>query len=300
MKIIFWGTPEFSIPSLDKIYSSSHEVLAVVTSTDKEQGRGMKLQQSAVKTYALDRDIPVLQPDNFHSADFLTDLNSFGADIFVIVAFKILPESIFNFPPKGSFNLHGSLLPKYRGAAPIQWALINGDKETGVTTFKLEAKVDTGNVYIKKSIKILFYDNFGTLHDKMSVLGSEAVIETLEIIEEDNFTLSSQDNTLATSAPKITKDFCKINWSNSAESFYNLIRGLSPFPGAFFHHKDNLIKIYSAIPANEHNLASGAIKQFGSQLFIGCGGGTLEILELQREGKKKMSINEFLRGYSFH
>ncbi len=299
MQIIFWGTPDFAVPSLAKIYDSGHEIAAVVTVPDKEQGRGLKVSCSPVKQYALERDIPVLQPEDFKSERFIAELRSYAPDIFVVVAFKILPREIFNLPPKGSFNLHGSLLPKYRGAAPIQWALIKGEKETGVTTFKIEERVDTGNVYLQKTLPIEPEDNFGTLHDKMSLLGSLAVEETLDIIESDGLELQHQDHSLACPAPKITKEICQINWNNRAEDIHNLIRGLSPFPGAFFLHNNNVIKVYSSSVDFSIDLATGSFHQTKTDLFVGTALGTLRIRELQREGKRKMSTEEFLRGYSF-
>ena len=299
MKIIFWGTPDFAVPSLEKIFTSDHEVIAVVTVPDKEQGRGLKVAYSPVKQFALERDIPVLQPENFKSEEFLSELKCYSADIFVVVAFKILPREVFNLPPMGSFNLHGSLLPKYRGAAPIQWALIKGETETGVTTFKIEDRIDTGNMYLQKKLVIDPTDNFGTLHDKMSLLGSIAVEETLNIIEKNGVTLLQQDHSLACPAPKITKEICQISWNNTAVDIHNLIRGLSPFPGAFFLHKDNVFKVYASAVDTETILDPGIFRQTKTELLVGCGAGTLRILELQREGKRKMTTEEFLRGYAF-
>lgn len=298
MNIVFMGTPEFAVPSLEKILQSRHKILAVVTGLDKERGRGQKLSFTPVKETALKNNLPVLQPDKLKDEAFIEELKNINADLFVIVAFRILPKEIFNMPKFGSFNLHTSLLPKYRGAAPMQWALIKGEHETGVTTFKLDEKVDTGNIYLQEKIKLSDEDTLGTLHDRLAELGAEAVVKTIDMIESGNYTLLPQDNSLATPAPKITKETGLINWNNSAEEIKNLIRGLSPFPGAYFHHNGKLIKIYKAKVSGK-NLKAGEFYQTKEELLIGCGKDSLSIMELQQEGKKRMKIDEFLRGYSF-
>jgi methionyl-tRNA formyltransferase len=216
----------------------------------------------------------------------------------VVVAFRILPREVFSIPPKGAFNLHASLLPKYRGAAPIQWAIIKGEKVTGVTTFALEDKVDTGNIFIQKEITVSDNDNFGTVHDKLSLLGADVVMETINIINKSNFTLKNQDDSLASPAPKITKELGLIDWNKSAFEINNLIRGLSPYPGAYFHFKNKQIKIYSASINEELFLEPGQIKTENEKLVIGCGQKSINILELQLEGKKKLHAPEFLRGFS--
>ena len=298
MKIIFMGTPDFALPSLKRLFDSRHSIAAVVTTPDKERGRGQKVTFTPVKEFALVNNIPVLQPEKLKDENFITSLKGFNADLFVIVAFRILPREVFTIPPKGSFNLHGSLLPKFRGAAPIQWALIKGENETGLTTFALAEKVDTGNIYYQEKIEVKDDDNFGTLHDKMSELGAEVVLKTVEMIESGNFTLMEQDSSKASPAPKITKEIQEISWNRPAKEIYNLIRGLSPHPGAFFHHNEKLIKVYAS-KLSDVKLNSGEIKQTKTELFIGCGEGTLQILELQQEGKKRMHTEEFLRGYIF-
>ncbi len=300
MKIIFMGTPDFAIPSLQKILESKHELRAVVTAPDKERGRGQKVSYTPVKEFAIKNNIPVLQPDNLRNEDFISQLKTFNADIFVIVAFKILPREIFTIPPKGSFNLHASLLPKYRGAAPIQWALIRGEKKTGVTTFALEDKVDTGNIYIQEKIEIDEEDNFGSLHDKLSILGANVVIRTLDLIETGNFEFKLQDNSLATSAAKITKNICKIDWQNPAQEIHNLIRGLSPMPGAYFSYENKIIKVYKSKIMTGENMMPGKIVSTKNRLVIGCGKDTLSIEELQLEGKKKLTVDAFLRGFKFN
>ncbi len=298
MKIIFFGTPDFALLPLKKIYNSKHQVIAVVTAPDKERGRGRRISFTPVKTFALEHNLPLLQPENLNESDFINKLKSFSADLFVIVAFRILPEAVFTMPPKGSFNLHASLLPLYRGAAPIQWALINGEKQTGVTTFFLEKKVDTGNIIYQKKVNISDEDNFGTLHDKLSIIGAEAVLKTIDIIEKDNITLLKQDELKISFAPKITKDICRINWNKSADEINNLIRGLSPYPGAFFEYKGKNYKLFKALPDLSKQDTAGNIVQSKNELKIGCGKGILSILEIQPEGRKRMKINEFLRGNS--
>lgn len=298
MKIIFMGTPDFAVPSLKALVESKHPVIAVVTGADKERGRGQKLTYTAVKEFAVKNDIPVLQPEKLKDEDFINQLKELNADLYVVVAFRILPVEVFTVPPKGTFNLHGSLLPKYRGAAPIQWALINRDKETGVTTFMLEQKVDTGNMIIQKKIPITEEDDFGSLHDKLSLVGAEVVSKTVALIDEGNLKLQKQDDSLASPAPKITKEMTEINWNKSAGEIHNLIRGLSPYPGAFFKFGDKIIKIYKSKISTDYS-SPGEFKQTKNLLIIGCGKDSLEVLELQQEGKKRLKIEEFLRGFSF-
>ncbi len=293
------GTPDFAIPSLKVLIESKHSVSAVVTGMDKERGRGQKYTYTPVKEFALKYNIPVIQPEKLKDPNFIIQLKNLNADLYVVVAFRILPREVFTLPSKGSFNLHGSLLPKYRGAAPIQWALINGEKETGVTTFMLEDKVDTGNTILQEKISIDDRDDFGILHDKLSILGSEVVLKTVNLISEGKVELKKQNDLLSSPAPKITKELTEINWEKSAEEIHNLIRGLSPFPGAFFKFKNKVIKIYKTniIQAREFN--PGKIKQTKKSLIIECGKNSLDVLELQQEGKKRLKIEEFLRGFSF-
>ncbi|MFA6026741.1 MAG: methionyl-tRNA formyltransferase, partial [Ignavibacteriaceae bacterium] len=256
-----------------------------------------------VKEFALEHSIKVLQPEAFNDATFIEQLKKLEADLFVVVAFRILPKEIFSMPGYGSFNLHGSLLPKFRGAAPIQWALIKGEKKTGVTTFALSEKVDTGNVYLKKEIPIEDEDDFGSLHDKLSLLGSQAVSETIEMIESQSShrrnQLFPQDNSAATPAPKITKEICEIDWKKDAVELHNLVRGLSPFPTAFFVHQQKIFKVYKT-KVVERNLAPGEIQETPAELIFGCGNNSLSILEIQQEGKKRLKIEEFLRGHRFN
>ena len=292
------GTPDFAVPSLKILTESSHSVIAVVTGADKERGRGQKLTYTPVKEFALQNNIPVLQPEKLKDENFINQLKELNADLYVIVAFRILPVEVFTIPPKGTFNLHGSLLPKYRGAAPIQRALINGDKETGVTTFMLEQKVDTGNMIMQEKIAIEEEDDFGSLHDKLSLLGAGVVSRTSALIDEGNIKLQRQDDSLASPAPKITKEITEINWNKSAEEIHNLIRGLSPYPGAFFRFNDKIIKIYNSRISEGHS-CPGEFIQSKNSLIVGCGKDSIEVLELQQEGKKRLKIDEFLRGFSF-
>ncbi len=298
MKIVFFGTPEFAVTSLSKIYESNNEVAAVVTAPDKERGRGRKVSYTEVKQYALDKNIPVLQPQKLKDKEFIEKLKNIEADLFIIVAFRILPVEVFRLPRYGSINLHGSLLPKYRGAAPIQWALINGDSETGVTTFFLKEKVDTGNMILQQKIKIEPEDNFETLHDKMKEVGAEVLLKTIELVSSGNVEEEEQDESLASPAPKITKEICEIDWRKSATQIHNLVRGVSPFPGAFFIKDDKQYKVYKSKVVEEPDLLAGEIKETKKEIFVGCGEGTLQILEIQPEGRKRMRADEFLRGYS--
>ncbi len=295
MKIVFFGTPDFAVPSLKKLIESSHEVAAVVTAPDKERGRGRKVSFTPVKEFAIENALPVLQPENLKNGNFIAELKKINADVFVVVAFRILPSAVYTLP-KYAFNLHGSLLPKYRGAAPIQWALINGEKETGVTTFLLEKTVDTGNIILQKKIEISPDDDFGTLHDKLSLLGADAVLETVEILNDGNFEPLPQDDTAATKAPKITKDLARINWHDDAEKIVNLVRGLSPFPAAFFESEGKIYKVYKARVADVE-LSPGEVGRTKKELFVGAGKGAVEILEIRPEGRKRMTADEFLRGY---
>jgi len=292
------GTPDFAVPALKALVESSHSVIAVVTGEDKERGRGRKLTYTPVKEFALENNIPVLQPEKLKDENFISRLKELNADLYVIVAFRILPVEVFTIPSKGAFNLHGSILPKYRGAAPIQWALINGDKETGVTTFMLEQKVDTGNIILQEKIKIENGDDFGTLHDKLSLLGVEVVSKTVSLIDKGNIKLLKQDDSLSSPAPKITKELTEINWNKSAENIHNLIRGLSPYPGASFMLRDKVIKIFKSKVSKE-SCCPGEFIQTKHSLIIGCGKDSLNILELQQEGKKRLKIEEFLRGFNF-
>ncbi|HET56131.1 MAG TPA: methionyl-tRNA formyltransferase [Ignavibacteria bacterium] len=298
MKIVFFGTPDFAVTSLSKIFESHHKLEAVVTAPDKERGRGRKVSVTPVKEFALSKNIPFLQPEKLKEEKFIEQLKQIEADLFVIVAFRILPKEVFTLPKYGSINLHGSLLPKYRGAAPIQWAIINGEKETGVTTFFLKEKVDTGNIILQEKIVIEPEDNYESLHDKMKNVGAEVLVKTISLIERGEVDEQPQNDSLASPAPKITKEICKIDWTKSAVDIHNLIRGLSPYPGAFFIKDDKQYKVYKSKVVEETKLQPAEILESKNEIFIGCGEGTLQILEIQPEGRKRMTADEFLRGYS--
>ncbi|MCB0750050.1 MAG: methionyl-tRNA formyltransferase [Ignavibacteriae bacterium] len=298
MKIVFFATPDFAIPSLKILHESKYEIIAVVTAPDKQRGRGRTFSPTPIKQFAVDNNIKVFTPEKLNDEKFENELIELQPDLFVVVAFRILPRKIFTIPTFGSFNLHGSILPKYRGAAPIQWALINGDTETGLTTFFLEDKVDTGNIILSEKIKIEDSDNFESLHDKMSLLGADLVLKTVTHIEEGNYQLTNQDNSLATPAPKITKEICKIDWTKSAKEIHNLVRGLSPYPTAFFIHNEKSYKVFSTKIITDKKLSPGEIEQNKSEMFFGTSERTIQILELQPEGRKRMSTEDFLRGYS--
>lgn len=299
MRVVFFGTPDFAVTSLEHLINSRHEVAAVVTAPDKERGRGRKVSYTPVKQFAADNNLQVLQPDKLKDENFISNLTELNADIFVIVAFKILPVSVFTIPEYGSFNLHGSLLPRYRGAAPIQWAIINGDEETGVTTFFLKEKVDTGDMILQEKVAIEESDNLGSIYDKLKQIGAELVVKTVDLIEDGSVVEIQQDESLSTPAPKITKELCQIDWNKPASDIHNLIRGLSPVPGAYFIYKNKRYKIYKSRVVSNVSIKAGDISVSGNRIIAGCGESCLEILEIQPEGRKRLSAPEFLRGYEF-
>jgi methionyl-tRNA formyltransferase len=295
------GTPDFSIPSLKILLNINHKILAVVTQPDKERGRGQKVSFTSVKEFAIEHNIPVYQPVKLKdNAEFVEQMQALKPDLFVVVAFRILPKEVFEIPRYGSFNLHASLLPKYRGAAPIQWALINGETETGLTTFRLAEKVDTGNIYLQEKVEISPDDNFESLHDRMSLQGAELVLKTVDLIESGEYRLKQQDDSLASPAPKITKEICTIDWNKSAGEVHNLVRGLSPQPAAFFIYNEKVIKVYKTQVLERNDLMPFQIEKTKKELIIGCRKNALRILELQHEGRKRMSAEEFLRGFRFN
>ncbi len=296
MDIVFFGTPDIAVESLKKISESEHNIKAVVTVPDKQKGRGLKTGYSAVKEYAVSAGYNVLQPESLSDEEFISELRKLNADVFVVVAFRILPESVYSMPPKGCFNMHGSILPKYRGAAPIQWAIINGDSETGVTTFFLQKKVDTGEIILQYRIEIDNEDDFGSLYRKISNLGAEAVVKTLEMIEKNLVIPKMQDSSIATTAPKISKEICRISWEKKSSEIVNLIRGLSPIPGAYFIYNDKSYKVFRAKEC-EVNLRIGEVQYGKGEVLVGAKDGCVSILEIQPEGRKRMSIDDFLRGY---
>ena len=300
MRIIFMGTPEFAVSSLDILVQNGHQIVAVVTSVDSYGGRGGKqLLESAVKKYAVAHDIPVLQPTNLKSPAFLETLRSFNADLQIVVAFRMLPEVVWNMPPLGTVNLHGSLLPKYRGAAPINHAIINGETETGVTSFKLKHEIDTGDVIMSRSINIEDTDDAGTLHDKLKDLGAQVVLETVNKIANGSVVFQMQSDDEATPAPKIFHETCKIDFDRPIADVYNFIRGLSPYPAAWCIIDQKEVKILQASKNNEDDyLKPGKIVSDDKRIVkIKCKDGYISILSLKPEGKRVMNITDFLNGH---
>jgi len=299
MKIIFMGTPEFAIPSLQILLDNSYDVQAVVTVPDKPQGRGRKLLPAPVKKFAMEKNLKILQPEKLDDMNFLQELKRLTPDIIVVVAFRILPEAVYMLPKYGSFNLHPSLLPKYRGPAPINWAIINGEKETGVTTFFLQEKVDSGGIILQKKIEIGIDDTAGELQKKLSYLGAQAVLESVRLIESGNVVVVPQDEMNACYAPKIFKDGCRIDWKKSAYDIHNFVRGLSPEPTAWTTHKGKILKIYRTkfIEAGSAGNPGAIFHKSKNLLEVNTGNGILSILEIQQEGRRRLGIEEFLRGY---
>jgi len=297
-RIVFLGTAEFGIPSLNILIENSYPLAAVVTNPDKRAGRGQQFSVSPIKEFCLQRQLPVLQPESLRESMFIDHLKSLQPDIFVVVAFRILPADVFTLARLGAFNLHASLLPKYRGAAPIQWAIINGERETGVTTFLLEEKVDTGNVILQAHAPIGENEIAGELHDRLAEIGAEIVLHTVRLIEMGKATPRSQNNALASRAPKIFKEDCRINWNKPANEVHNLVRGLSPRPTAHTFYLGHQIKIYRSQIIHDMKPAQpGTILRADSKLIVSAGDGAIEILEVQQEGKNRLSGEEFLRGY---
>jgi methionyl-tRNA formyltransferase len=301
-KIIFMGTPEFAVASLHALVESGFHVVAVITAPDKPAGRGLRLAESAVKQYAVSKNIPLLQPLKLKDPEFLELLKSFQADIQVVVAFRMLPESVWSMPPMGSINLHGSLLPQYRGAAPINRAVMNGETKTGVTTFKLQQEIDTGNIYLLEEISIGPNETAGELHDRMKVVGAALVVETIRglldgTLREKQQQIDSQETLRL--APKIFIADCEINWPDPVLKIHNQIRGLSPYPGAFTLLKEKNFKIFRSRPEkNNHAVIPGEMETDGRNwLRFAASDGYIYAEEMQLEGKKRMQVTEFLRGY---
>jgi methionyl-tRNA formyltransferase len=301
MRIVFMGTPEFAIPSLEKLLQSKHEVVGVVTAPDKPSGRGLHLSESPVKKYSKEHNLKTLTPENLKSDDFLYSLKELAPDLLVVVAFRILPEKIFSSPPLGTINLHASLLPRYRGAAPINWAIMNGETKTGLSTFYIQKKVDTGDLILQREVDILPEETFGELHDRLAALGADFLLQTVDLIEKGEAKPLRQDDTLATPAPKITREHCQIDWSKEAIQIKNQIRGLSPIPAAFTLYKGKILKIHKAKVIGETSFSDGLGEVVESdskeKIWVKTRKGILDILELQPEGKRKMSAQEFVRGY---
>ena len=314
------GTPQFAVPSLNKLYDAGYDIVGVVTAPDKPAGRGMQLTESAVKKFALEKNLKILQPEKLKAPDFIAELKSLKADVQIVVAFRMLPEIVWDMPPMGTINLHGSLLPQYRGAAPINWAIINGEKETGVTTFKLQHEIDTGNILLQEKIKITEEETAGTLHDKMMEAGADLLLKTIKELEQANleevdqlsaisFQLSAISNQLSAisnqhhsplrHAPKIFTETCEIDWNRSTDEIYNLIRGLSPYPAAFTFLNGKKLKVFSTKKeiSNEANEPGKIFTDHKTFLKFSTNNGYISLNEIQLEGKKKMMIDDFLRGW---
>ncbi|MEJ6979329.1 methionyl-tRNA formyltransferase [Pedobacter sp. P351] len=307
MRIIFMGTPDFAVASLDALLKAGFEIIAVVTAPDKPAGRGQKIQESAVKQYAVSKGLEVLQPVKLKDPEFLKKLETLNPDLQVVVAFRMLPEVVWDMPLMGTINLHGSLLPYYRGAAPINWAVINGEKETGVTTFFLQHEIDTGNILFSEKVPIGDSETAGEVHDKLMYSGAQLLVKTVRAIEAGDYTPVSQEEAIKHAlltdelphAPKIFKEDCLINWNLPAQKVYNHIRGLSPYPTAYTSFKDKILKIYSAeLLSKEPGIQPGGfLSDDKTYLRFACLDGFICVKDIQLEGKKRMNIEEFLRGF---
>ena len=305
LRIVFMGTPDFAVGILDTIYQNSYEIVGVITAPDKPAGRGQKVSISAVKEYALAKNLNVLQPTNLKAPEFLDELEQLNANLQVVVAFRMLPEVVWKMPQLGTFNLHASLLPEYRGAAPINWAIINGETKTGVTTFFIDDKIDTGAIILSKETSIGENESAGELHDRLMQLGSDAVLETLGLIKTEKVTTSIQNSvTEEKTAYKLNKDNCKIDWTKPGNTIFNLIRGLSPYPAAWSYITDGTaewnVKFYEAtFETSSHSKKAGTIFTTKKDFIIYTTDGFLKITWLQFPGKKKMQAHELLNGITF-
>ncbi len=304
MRIIFMGTPEFAVASLDALVQHGYDVAAVVTAPDKPAGRGLQLHQSAVKQYAVSKNIPVLQPEKLKNPAFLEELRSYGADLQVVVAFRMLPKAVWDMPRLGTVNVHASLLPQYRGAAPINWAVINGEKTSGVTTFRLQHEIDTGNILYSSEVPVRDDETAGELYDTLMKEGAKVLIQTVTALEKGDIGGTVQNNIPPEElkhAPKIFKEDCRIDWNKPVADIYNLIRGLSPYPTAFTTLQDKTLKIFKAEKElSEHSHAPGSVHtDQKTYLKFAAPGGYINVIDLQLEGKKRMGVTEFLRGFRF-
>ncbi|HOE38075.1 MAG TPA: methionyl-tRNA formyltransferase [Bacteroidales bacterium] len=306
LKIVYMGTPGFAVEPLKQLLEDNQKILAIITAPDKPAGRGKKISESEVKTFAKDLNIKILQPTNLKSPDFISELKSLNADLFVVVAFRMLPKEVWQIPKYGTINLHASLLPDYRGAAPINHAILNGDTETGLTTFFINEEIDTGNIIFQTKCAILESDNAGTLHDKLMNLGGKLLVKTVNSIANGT-AKSTEQNSLKTDklrpAPKLTKEFCKLDFNNSAEKLHNKVRALSPYPAAWFElaNAENTIKVFeTSYEITEHNFETGKIiSDNKNEIKIAVKDGFILIHELQMSGKKRMKTKDFLNGYKF-
>jgi len=308
LRIVFMGTPAFAVASLDALVKSGCNIVGVVTAPDKPGGRGMLLQESAVKKYAMEHQLPVLQPEKLKNPAFIDELRTLKADLQIVVAFRMLPEVVWNMPAMGSVNLHGSLLPQYRGAAPINWAVMNGEKETGVTTFKLKHEIDTGDILLQESFPIAVDDDAGIVHDRMMELGAKVLVKTVVGLADGSIHEKAQSISKNLSedslkhAPKIFTETCEINFNHTTAAVHNFIRGLSPYPAAFSFLHGKKIKVFTAKkimtePTHEPGIVHTDEKTF---LYFACKDGYISVLNLQLEGKNRMPVQDFLRGYRFN
>ncbi len=297
MNLVFMGTPEFAVPSLIKLHKSRHNILAVVSGPDKRRGRGKELSPTPVKKIALELGLPVIEVDDLKSQDFYDQLKALEADLFVVVAFRILPKMILSIPNTGSINLHASLLPKYRGAAPIHWAVINGDAETGCSVFFLSEKVDGGQILMQRRTLIGEMETTGDVYDRLKKLGSDLLVDSVDLIENGSYTLQKQDESLATPAPKVFNEDAFIDFEESAFKVHNLIRGMNPFPGAWTTIDGNRLKLLHAKPSIDEAVSPGEVKIVNESVIAGCGKGVLELFEVQLQGRSAMSAIDFFNGY---
>ncbi len=305
LRIVFMGTPEFAVATLDALIKAKFNVVGVITAPDKPAGRGRKLNESAVKKYALAHKLNILQPTNLKDEDFIKELENLNANLQIVVAFRMLPKIVWQLPKYGTFNLHASLLPNYRGAAPINWAIINGETKTGVSTFFIDEKIDTGNIILQEEVNIGKDETLGELYNKLMNIGSNLVVETVKMIEKGEVKTKKQPETEEKPAPKIFTETCKINWNDSLNNIYNLIRGLNPYPAAWTTLINNgepiKVKIFDVKPEFEnHNLKSGSIITSKNEIKVAVSNGFVIIESLQLAGKKKMDSKSLLNGYTFY
>ncbi len=305
LRIVFMGTPDFAVATLDALLKAEYNIVGVITAPDKPAGRGRKLRQSAVKVYALQQNLHILQPTNLKNIAFLETLKKLNADLQIVVAFRMLPKVVWSMPIYGTFNLHASLLPDYRGAAPINWAIINGENKSGVTTFFINEKIDTGAIILQKEIAISEKENVGELHDELMKIGSDLVTKTVALIDSGKVNVKEQELKEGKSAPKLNKDNCKIKWSDPLGNIYNHIRGLSPYPVAWttlYHNNEQIeVKIYKAEKIKEtHELDKGTVISSKKSLKVAVEDGFINILEIKLAGKRKMDIKSLLNGFAIH
>lgn len=305
LRIIFIGTPDFAVESLNALIEANKNVVAVITAPDRKSGRGQKISESAVKKYAVKQDIPVLQPTNLKNEEFISELESYKADLQIVVAFRMLPEVVWSMPKHGTFNLHASLLPNYRGAAPINWVIINGEKETGVTTFFLKHIIDTGDVIFQEKVAINTNETAGTLHDKLMKIGGKLVVKTVNSIENQTIDTFSQIEMESKEAPKIYKNDCKVDWTASSIEIDRLVRGMSPFPTAWSilinidNGKAVNIKVFAVEILLENTLSIGTLKTVDNEILVGTMDNDIKLIDIQVEGKKRMPLKDLLNGFNF-